>query len=409
MSLWYLVIGLSLIILVGRWWRRRSHRALINAMSHNKSVQLPLLADAASVEIAEAYHRIRTKAREELKSIDGQRNELRALLSTMVDGVVAVDQNEQILNINDAARDFFDLQDVDVRGQFFIEVCRSSGIHQILKDTLVAESALTRELKIPGNPNCFLSVSGIPYRSPKHKRGALLILRDMTRIHRLEGHRSEFVANVSHELKTPITSLKGYAETLLDGALDEPDNTENFVRIILKQANRLAALVEDLLQLSRIEREEGIELQSVNLAHVIEGAVSLCDEVAEERGSSVTTKFDRDLLVRCNPEMVELAVRNLVENALKYSPDGSEVEVRADCLVDQVTISVTDQGPGIAAEHHERLFERFYRIDKSRSKALGGTGLGLAIVKHIAQNHGGQIRVDSIVGLGSTFTLVWPN
>ena len=405
-------ILLGLVVLFGslaRWWRRRSFRRILLAIQHNQQADLPSGAHPESAAVAAAYHRLRGATREQLRDIEAQRAELSALLAAMTDGVVAIDQTERVLSINQAARDMFDIDNGDLRGRDFLEICRHPALHEAAREILDAPEPTDFDIGLHGDPVRHIQVSGTPYQSPEHKRGAVLVLRDVSRLHALERHRSEFVANVSHELKTPITSLKGYAETLLDGALDDdPDTARPFVEIMLRQSNRLAALVEDLLQLSRIEKDGSAELQPARLAPILDGAVRLCRELADQKGATIKTGYDSGLTVRCDQEMIELAVRNLIENAIKYSPADSEVELRADRLVDGVSVSVADNGPGIGSEHHERLFERFYRVDKGRSTTLGGTGLGLAIVKHIAQAHHGTVRVDSVVGVGSTFTIEWP-
>jgi two-component system, OmpR family, phosphate regulon sensor histidine kinase PhoR len=223
--------------------------------------------------------------------------------------------------------------------------------------------------------------------------------------------RSDFVANVSHELKTPITSIKGFLETLSDGAVDDPQNARRFLEIALRQAERLNAIIEDLLSLSRIEQEaESNQLpRSIeSVRDVVAGAVDVCRSKAEAKSVVVHVSCDGDPHAEVNGPLLEQAIVNLVDNAIKYSDPGSAVEVAASADADTIVIRVRDKGAGIEAAHLPRVFERFYRVDKARSRKLGGTGLGLAIVKHIVAAHGGNIEVESEPGKGTTFTLTLP-
>ncbi len=230
-------------------------------------------------------------------------------------------------------------------------------------------------------------------------------------IGRLEGIRRDFVANVSHELKTPITSIKGFVETLLEGAASKPEDARRFLGIIAKQADRLNAIIEDLLLLSRLEQENSkpsISVTDCRLKGVLQAAIQVCCLQAEEKGIAVALHCPDDLSARVNAPLIEQAVVNLVDNALKYSEPGKSVEVKSGQTASETLITVTDHGCGIETEHLPRLFERFYRVDKARSRKLGGTGLGLAIVKHIVQAHQGRVEVESTPGVGSSFTLVLP-
>jgi two-component system phosphate regulon sensor histidine kinase PhoR len=231
----------------------------------------------------------------------------------------------------------------------------------------------------------------------------------------LENVRRDFVANVSHELKTPIASIKGFVETLLDGAADDPVDNRRFLQIVAKQADRLAAIIEDLLALSRIEQSEGagtLPLEPTRIADVLTAVIGECAPRAAEKSIRLVTACEDDLTAEVNPPLLEQALINLADNAIKYSDDGRTTTIDAVAEgVDgtaQLVLSVRDEGRGIAPEHLPRLFERFYRVDSARSRALGGTGLGLSIVKHIAQAHGGTVTVESTVGVGTTFTMRLP-
>jgi two-component system phosphate regulon sensor histidine kinase PhoR len=241
--------------------------------------------------------------------------------------------------------------------------------------------------------------------------GALVVLNDVTRIRKLESVRREFVANVAHEIRTPVTSIKGFVETLLDGALENPKNAEHFLNIIGRQAERLNAIIEDLLSLSRIEQETEsaeIALKEGRIIDVLQAAVQLCEKKAAGKKIAVRLACEEDVSAKINPPLLEQALVNLIDNAINYSGRGSPVHVEAARGDTEIIIGVRDQGCGIAKQHLPRLFERFYRVDKARSRKLGGTGLGLAIVKHITQAHGGNVTVESTPGEGSTFRIHLP-
>ena len=242
--------------------------------------------------------------------------------------------------------------------------------------------------------------------------GAVIVLNDVTRYRHLENLRRDFVANVSHELKTPIASIKGFVETLLDGALNQPEDAQRFLKIIASHAERLNNIIEDLLSLSKIEQSEeaaNLPLVEVPLRPVLEAALHGCETQAAARKISLELHCG-DVLAMIDPPLLEQAVINLVDNAIKYSEIGGKVEVLVQCngREREISIAVRDLGCGIAAEHLPRLFERFYRVDRARSRKLGGTGLGLAIVKHIVQAHGGRVMVNSTPGAGSVFTIHLP-
>jgi two-component system phosphate regulon sensor histidine kinase PhoR len=227
----------------------------------------------------------------------------------------------------------------------------------------------------------------------------------------LENIRRDFVANVSHELKTPITSIKGFLETLREGALKDPEHAERFLDIIIKHTDRLTAIVDDLLSLSRIERdaEKGeIALQDRRIAEVLDAVGKACRKRAQLKNIKLECEADDTIVAQINATLLEQAIVNLVDNAVKYSEPDQTVIVRAEKIGEEVVIKVVDEGCGIPRDHLERIFERFYRVDKARSRKVGGTGLGLAIVKHIVSAHGGRITVESSLGKGSTFSIYLP-
>ena len=246
--------------------------------------------------------------------------------------------------------------------------------------------------------------------------GVLLVMSNLTRVNRLETIRRNFVANVSHELKTPVTAIRGYVETLLDGAWKDPGDLKNFLAIINRQAGRLEAIIDDLLCLARIEdrsEHNNMIVREEWVCPILENSIQACEPQAADKGVRVRLECSQSLAAPVNRSMLEQAVINLLTNAIRYSPDGEEVTVQAVVQPDgkgkkQVRISVRDRGPGIGPEHIDHIFERFYRCDRGRSRKDGGTGLGLAIVNHIVRCHGGAVGVRSRVGAGATFIIELP-
>ena len=366
-------------------------------------------------EISRTMKQMAETLRERIKTITRQRNELNAVLSSMMEGVIAVDLQGRILNINEAAARLFDVDPENCPGMMIEEISRNPMLAGFMKRALDAQDPFEEDINIrvgTGDDRILHLRSSSLLGTNGKRAGTLVVIADVTRIRKLENMRREFVANVSHEIKTPITAIKGFVETLLDGALDSSDDARHFLAIIEKHTRRLEALVEDLLTLSRIEQEEEFgktAFEEFNLTAVLNSALQVCLTKAEPKGIQVLLNCPELLSVKGNARQIEQAVVNLLDNAINYSPRDSTIRVNARKEDgNTVIISVSDQGCGIAPQHIQRIFERFYRVDKARSRAVGGTGLGLAIVKHIVQTHGGQISVESKPGKGSTFTIHLP-
>ena len=289
---------------------------------------------------------------------------------------------------------------------------RNVVLHEFVRNTLSSQKPVEKDIVLYTGGERFIDGHGTVLRDALGKQmGALIVLNDVTRIRRLENVRREFVANVSHEIKTPITAIKGFVETLRDGAVKNPEDAERFLGIIENHAERLEAIIEDLLSLSRIEREAErgkIALVEGRVQDVVQMAVQVCEMSARAKEIKIKCSCDKDIVSKINAPLLEQAIVNLLDNAIKYSAVGSTIRVEASQTAEEIKIDVRDQGCGIEEEHLPRLFERFYRVDKARSRQLGGTGLGLAIVKHITQAHGGQVSVESVPGKGSTFSIRLP-
>ncbi len=390
--------------------RRGAMRFAAGDLSH----RLPAASSDEIGTLAASMNQMAAQLDDRIRSIMQQRNEQQAVLSSMVEGVLAVDTNGRLISVNDAAAEMLNIdpqKDVDLTLE---EVVRNTRLQRFIRRAMDSIEPIEEQMVIqPGTElECHLHVHGAPLRSAADDPiGALVVLNDITRIHRLEQIRRDFVANVSHELKTPITSIKGFIETLLDGAKDNPEDCRRFLEIIARQAHRLDSIIDDLLTLSRVEQQsedEQLDISPCHIKTILTAAADLCRPAATDKDIQIQITCQDALEVPVNASLLEQAVVNLIDNAVKYSSPGGAVHVQADCAENEVLISVRDQGCGIAAEHLPRLFERFYRVDKARSRTLGGTGLGLSIVKHIVHYHKGQISVESRPNEGSTFTLHLP-
>lgn len=341
-----------------------------------------------------------------------RQQEQEAVLASMTEGVMAIDADGCFINMNRAARRILHTEHDDIEGRAISDMIRQEELLRFIRHALSTDDPMKEHLVLNGSPPKHVLVdSTVLTGSTGQRLGVLIVLNDVTEVRRLETMRRDFVANVSHELKTPITSIKGFMETLLDGAMDNPDDARKFLQIIAKQADRLDAIIEDLLSLSRIEQESErgeIVLKQGRIVDVLNAVALAIHSKAEARGVQVDVSASDMLTARINAPLLEQAVVNLVDNAIKYSEAGMRVRVTAEERPGGVCIAVADTGPGIPKEHHARIFERFYRVDKSRSRQLGGTGLGLSIVKHITQAHGGTVSVQSAPGKGSTFTIHLP-
>ena len=376
------------------------------------SLPQPPIAEFA--DVTTSLNRMAGQLSGTIATITQQRNEREAMLASMVEGVLAVDPGQRVISMNEAAARQLGARLADAQGRSIEEVIRNPDLQRFVSRTLSSGEPQEGEIVLRSTDPRFtryLQVHGAHLRDAEGQAlGAVVVLNDVTRLRRLETVRRDFVANVSHELKTPVTSIKGFAETLVDGALDDRADAERFAGIIAGQADRLNAIIEDLLSLSRLEEEEQEEIPRVEsrLGDVLQAAVDTCRHAAAAKGVELAVSCPPRLSAPVNVPLLEQAVVNLVDNAVKYSPDGAVVELLAREEDDEVVIAVTDHGCGIAREHLPRLFERFYRVDKARSRDLGGTGLGLAIVKHIARVHGGRVSVDSTPEVGSTFRIHLP-
>ncbi len=379
------------------------------------AIPTPDLAELST--IAAAVTGLRDQLLERARTIGRQGSQQAAVLGSMVEGVLAVDHRHRILSINTAAADLLGLEPGKVLLRPLQEVVRNPDLRRFVLRALDCKETIEDDLVLrDASRERVLLVRGTALRSSSgSEHGAVIVLNDVTHFRHLENIRRDFVANVSHELKTPTASIRGFVETLMDGALENREDALRFLSIIARQAERLEAIIEDLLALSRIERIEessDLTLETVSLIEVINAAIGSCQLRANERAIAVSVDCDPAVIVAVNPPLLEQALINLIDNAIKYSDPGKTVRIAVTLKEDHddrsITIAVADEGSGIDEQYLPRIFERFYRVDRGRSRKLGGTGLGLSIVKHIVQAHGGSVDVKSTPGVGSVFALHLP-
>lgn len=365
-------------------------------------------APAEVADLAEGLNQMARQLDDRIRLVTRQQEQQQAVFSSLLEGVLALDQGERILEINRFAADLFGVPAGQAVGRNLAEVVRNPELQTFASRVLAGTEPLEAELVWYAGRERHFQATGIPLKD----RGMVLVLNDITRRHQLDQIRRDFVANVSHELKTPITLIQGFVETLQDGAIEEPEEAGRFLGIIAQHAKRLDAIIEDLLALSRLEQSQAgaVPVAEETVVRIADQALAACQGKAEAKNIRFENGCPPGLTVRVNANLLEQALVNLIDNAVKFSEPGTVVRIaaEADPGGGEVRIAVSDQGCGIAAENQERVFERFYRVDKGRSRKEGGTGLGLAIVKHILQVHGGRVSLTSAPGAGSTFTLHFP-
>ncbi|MCX6891379.1 MAG: ATP-binding protein [Verrucomicrobia bacterium] len=326
------------------------------------------------------------------------------IFESMIEGLLLLDEHGRIQLANRAFADLFGITS-DIRGWTVIEVLRLHELAALVNSLETQKQVSGFEIKVPGPTERWLQINAAAiYNGGGKRHGTVLVFHDLTRLKQLENARQEFVANVSHELRTPLSLIKGYAETLLDGAKDNPETATRFLQTIDRNAERLRLLIEDLLTISELETGRvRLNIQTVALAQAVAEVLEDFKSRAAAKGMTLVNQA-ADLPVRADPGRLEQILGNIVDNAIKYGRAGGTVSVGGRASdTGQVEVFIQDDGPGIPPEALERVFERFYRVDKARSREQGGTGLGLAIVKHLVQSHGGRVWATSRPGCGATF------
>ena len=376
----------------------------------NFAIELDIFGSREAVVLSRSVNSMGRQLQDKINTITYQKNELRGMLNSMQEPVILLNHRLEVKEMNPAAISLL-LKDPDYPylGKGILQVIRSVEVCDLAEKTLNTEASHEEMIYFREYDIYLQTYGSYLFRDEDTPPSVLLVMNDLTRIKKIEEMRKDFVANVSHELRTPVTSILGYVETLQAGALDHREKAKEFIDIISRQTRNLTALIDDLLTLSRIEDGRSrFKMASFPLCDLLSSAVSLCLSKAKEKQSTIELKCSGDGLLHGHPVLLEQAVTNLIENAVKYCPQGSSVTVRGTLGQGIVKIEVQDNGPGIPEKDQDRIFERFYRVDKARSRDMGGTGLGLSIVKHISMIHGGTVSVDSREGQGCTFSISIP-
>jgi two-component system phosphate regulon sensor histidine kinase PhoR len=344
---------------------------------------------------------------EQFAATTRERARFSAVLSAMEDGLLAVDHRGVVLLVNDALSRSHDL--AGASGTHYLEVFRQAEIGALIDQVLTSGERRTAEIDLAGTGRSFVLV-GVPFpASPGEAHGAVITFNDVSERRRVDRIRRDFVANASHELRTPLTSIRGFVEALEDGGLEDPATATRFLSRIRANADRMASLVDDLLELSRLESgAQPPTLEHLDTAEVVADVVASFAKIAARKSIALDSVVRESPEVLSDGDRLRRILEHLVDNALKYTPDGGRVTLHVVPEGEGVVVSVEDTGPGIPPEHVPRLFERFYRVDTARSRELGGTGLGLAIVKHLAESMGASVRVSSVTGQGSIFEVRLP-
>jgi two-component system phosphate regulon sensor histidine kinase PhoR len=346
--------------------------------------------------------------RQQQVSLDAKAQQ-QVLFNSMLEGLLLLDRNRKIYLANRAFKNLFGLK-IELRGKTIMEALRVHELDELVKRVEAEGQVFEHELKLPEFSERWLQVNAAVISNAAGEReGTILVFHDLTRIKQLERQREEFVANVSHEIRTPLSLIKGYVETLLDGARNNPEVAERFLQIIERNTNRLDLLIQDLLAISALESGKmKLELQPVELRSLVEKVFNDLHSRAENRGIKLVNELPA-MTANADVNRVDQVLANLVDNAIKYGRAQGSVTVGGEKTdAGKLEIFVRDDGPGIPPEALDRVFERFYRVDKARSREQGGTGLGLSIVKHIVQNHGGEVWAKSELGKGTTFFFTLP-
>ena len=392
----------------------------------------PRLPPTELLELQRALGELRARQGRDTAELRGEIERLEVILDSITEGILVTDGDGRVVMANRALRDLYGLTG-PLLGRRMVEAVRNAVVSDAIEDALAGRGPTSCEISEGTGTPRYLDVHTAPLPGPEGVSGTVTVFYEITRLRRLERMREDFVANVSHELRTPLTAIKGCAETLADGALGDPAAARRFVDVIANHADRLTTLLNDLLDLARLESEQTtLEPTETRVSRLVETARDAVSKVAADKGIRLEAAVPDGLAVHCDRRLIEQALINLVDNAVKYTAEGGAVRISARRLprpraeteldgrgwssptvsrtdgeegLDAVVVEVADTGIGIPSDEVGRVFERFYRVDKGRSRVLGGTGLGLSIVRHIVELHGERVFVDTELGRGSTFGL----
>ncbi|MBT5707557.1 ATP-binding protein [Verrucomicrobia bacterium] len=386
-----LSLGLVILLVLEFFFERRRRRKLTHQLAESRS----------------AHSETEIRLSRELQEAATQQE---TLFDRMIEGVLILDGQGKVRLVNAALRDLFGLTG-ELQGKRLIETVRSHELQEIVLHAKEVGHVTGQELMISsGVENKHFAVNASSFKESSSRTGVIVILHDLTGMKNLESGRREFVANVSHELRTPLSMIKGYVETLLEGNVSDPKVESRFLGKIQKHSDRLTFLIEDLLALSQLESNQiALSFSRLPLAELIDRVFEDLRDKAASRGVTLNSNIAPDLEVSVDSDRIQQVFQNLIENGIKYGRPEGELFVTAKLGEDGfVVVSVADDGPGIPAEVGDRVFERFFRVDKARSRDQGGTGLGLAIVKHIVQSHGGRVWLDQGEQTGAVFSFSIP-
>ena len=370
---------------------------------------VPVSGNDEIAALGVALNRMAVALREKIERLADEQGKVRTILDGMIEGVVALDDRGRVLLLNPGARSMFGVEDA-AEGRSFLEVVRQKGLLDLVDEVRASGAPARHELELGPPVNRVVAARGAPLGLGPGAAGVLLVLHDVTELRRLERVRSEFVANVSHELRTPLTCIKGYLETLLDGALDDRAHARRFLEVAGTHAERLDRLIDDLLELSNIESGRvTLAPMRLDLGEVVTGVVAMFERQVTQKDLAIERSVTPGLAVRADRDRLVQILVNLLDNAVKFTPEGGRIGVDARPAPEgRVEVRVRDTGIGIPSTDLPRITERFYRVDRTRSREIGGTGLGLAIVKHLVQAHGGELRIESELGHGTTVSFTLP-
>jgi two-component system phosphate regulon sensor histidine kinase PhoR len=385
------ILAFAALVILHFWWRARHRR------------------------LEEEFHRLKrestARAERDEFTLAEARSQQHAVFNSMVEGLILLDEAGRIRLVNLALEKLFGLTS-DIRGRTVLEAFRLQPLHELVERGRIQGQVLNYELELGGPDHRFLQVNATAFPDQHGKPvGMILVIHDVTRLKQLESTRKDFVANVSHELRTPLSMIKGYVETLLDGAKDDAQVAGRFLQTIRKHADRLNYLIEDLLTISRLESgRTAMNFERFSLGDLVAEVCTDLEARAAEKSVALENNVGAEFEVRADAERIQQVLFNLIDNAIKYGRFQGHIWISARRLDDpeMLEVGVADDGPGIPPEALNRIFERFYRIDRGRSREQGGTGLGLAIVKHIVQSHGGEVRAESRPGGGAMFRFTLP-
>ena len=405
------VVGvITFVLVLGLYRRIKKVSRYASALSEGKKTPEPdeeaggvfhhLISniDAMSVEL-----------KDRVQSADQEKNRILAILESMVEGVLVVDVGQKILMANSALAAAFGLKKEELRGKYFWEVFRDTEINAMIEKSLGSQSSFKKEHAALLTVSVF-EIQVSPVFNGEDFLGVAAVFHDVTKLKALEKARTEFVANVSHELKTPLTSIIGFVETLKEGAVEDPKNRLKFLQIIEGHSKKLSYLIEDLLLLSRVESgKEELKKEAVDFGKMLETILGLFERMIKDKDLKVSVKLSpRPFIFSGDSKSLEQAFSNLVDNAIKYNELSGDIAIEASESAEGARIEIRDTGRGIPEADLPRIFERFYRVDKSRSRESGGSGLGLSIVKHIIEGHSGHVEARNTANKGSTFIIHLP-